>query len=265
MYSPSRIALKYFKYLMFSSNGRGHGIHSPFVFEFIQKVLNDKKQYPEYAAIEKARKKLLHDKTPVPVEDFGAGTSVSGSGNTKTVASVATNSAKPPRYAQLLFRMSRYYAPQNTLELGTSLGISTAYLAAGNSNMVITGEGNKALASIAKTQLDALGYPHVKIITGHFDHTLPQMLAAMPRVDIAFMDGNHRKIPTLKYFNLLLPKLSPSAAIVIDDIHWSEEMESAWKTIKEDPRVMLTADLFFLGIVFFRPEFKVKQHFVIRF
>jgi hypothetical protein len=42
-------------------------------------------------------------------------------------------------------------------------------------------------------------------------------------------------------------------------------MERAWAEIKADPRVMLTIDLFFLGLVVMRDEFKVKQDFTIRF
>jgi predicted O-methyltransferase YrrM len=91
------------------------------------------------------------------------------------------------------------------------------------------------------------------------------MLSSLPAVDLAFIDGNHRKLPTLNYFHELLPVLSSASAIVFDDIHWSAEMESAWENIKNHPQVMLTIDVFFMGIIFFRPEFRVKQHFVIRY
>ena len=42
-------------------------------------------------------------------------------------------------------------------------------------------------------------------------------------------------------------------------------METAWNTIRNDPRVYLTIDLFFIGFVFRRDEFKVRQDFIIRF
>jgi len=53
--------------------------------------------------------------------------------------------------------------------------------------------------------------------------------------------------------------------LVFDDIHWSAEMEKAWLEIKSHPSVQYTIDIFFLGFVFFRPDFKVKQNFSIRF
>jgi hypothetical protein len=52
LYSPFQLAKKYLHYYFTASNGKGHGIHSPYVFDFIEKVLNDKKQYECYNNIE---------------------------------------------------------------------------------------------------------------------------------------------------------------------------------------------------------------------
>ena len=130
---------------------------------------------------------------------------------------------------------------------------------------MVTGEGNYAVASIARSNLESVGLTNVRIITGNFDNTLPEMVSALPRIDLAFIDANHRKKPTLTYFSELLKNISDSSVIIFDDIHWSAGMEDAWNEIKKHPSVMLTIDLFFFGLVFFRPEFKVKQHFRIRF
>jgi len=82
---------------------------------------------------------------------------------------------------------------------------------------------------------------------------------------MAFIDGNHRKAPTLDYFNKIMHKTNEYSCIVFDDIHWSREMEEAWEEIKRDDRVKLSIDLFFVGIVFFRKSFLEKQDFMIRF
>ena len=47
--------------------------------------------------------------------------------------------------------------------------------------------------------------------------------------------------------------------IILDDIHWSKEMEGAWEYVQQHPQVTTTIDLFFIGIVFLRKEFKNKQ------
>jgi hypothetical protein len=105
----------------------------------------------------------------------------------------------------------------------------------------------------------------IKSLHGNFDTVLPEVLCAIDTVDLAYVDGNHRLQPTLNYLEQLLQKKSATSIFVFDDIHWSAEMETAWQTIQQHPEVRYTIDLFFLGIVFFRPEFKVKQHFTIRF
>nr|AIA12225.1 Methyltransferase domain protein [uncultured bacterium] len=264
MYPPLTLSFRYLQYWLGAAHGKGHGIHSPFVFDFVQNVLNDKTDYPEYHDVEKLREKLLADNSPVPIEDYGAG-SRSGPGS-KSVAQIARFASKTPKYGKLLFRIARYYKPHYIIELGTSLGVSSAYLAfADKSSVIVTGEGNYAVASLARNNFESLGLTNVRIITGNFDNTLPEMVSAIPHIDLAFIDANHRERPTLTYFNELLKKITDSSVIIFDDIHWSAGMETAWNEIKQHPSVMLTVDLFFFGIIFFRPEFKVKQHFRIRF
>ncbi|MBS1742517.1 MAG: class I SAM-dependent methyltransferase [Bacteroidetes bacterium] len=265
MYTSFQLAKKYLQYYLTASNGKGHGVHSPFVFNFITKVLNDRTQYEEYNAIELLRKKLLSDKNAIEVEDFGAGSSVIKS-NQRLIGKIAVSSLKPKKYAQLLYRIARYYQPSVIVELGTSLGITTAYLAQANKKAhVYTLEGARSIAAIARSNFHTLSLSNVTITEGNFSVTLPDLLQKLPVVDLAFVDGNHRKEPTLQYFQQLLLKTSPQSILVFDDIHWSKEMEEAWEIIQQHPSVTLSIDLFFIGLVFFSPEYKVKQEFTIRY
>jgi predicted O-methyltransferase YrrM len=84
-------------------------------------------------------------------------------------------------------------------------------------------------------------------------------------LDLAFIDGNHRKQPTLQYFESLLMRSGKSTILIFDDVHWSAEMEAAWSEIMEHPAVTCTIDLFFIGLVFLNNDLKVKQHFAVRF
>jgi predicted O-methyltransferase YrrM len=263
MYSPLRLAQKYLRYYLTADNGKGHGIHSPFVFDFITKVLNDRTRYPAYDAIEELRRRLRTDDTPLEVQDLGAGSAYEST-RTRSIADIARRAAKSPRLGQLLYRVARHYRPATVLELGTSLGLSTAYLAAGAPESVVyTIEGAPAIAAVAERNLRSLQLPAM-VLKGAFDEILPSLLPSIAP-DLVFIDGNHRMEPTLRYFNALLPQVPARSILIFDDIHWSAEMEAAWTRIKADPRVLLTIDLFFLGFVIFREEFKVKQHFTIRF
>jgi predicted O-methyltransferase YrrM len=265
MYSPFQLAIKYLRYYFTASNGKGHGVHSPFVFDFIQHVLRDKKQYDCYYKIESARKELLSNKKIIEVEDFGAGSTVIKS-NQRVIKDIAASSLKPKKYAQLLYRMVKYYQPTTILELGTSFGITTSYLASGNySAKVYTCEGAKEIATIAKQNFSILNFNNIDVVQGDFAITIPILFDQLKMIDFAFIDGNHRKAPTLAYFSKLLNRSTNSTILIFDDIHWSVEMEQAWEEIKQHPSVTLSIDLFFIGIVSINPAIKVKQHFTIRY
>jgi predicted O-methyltransferase YrrM len=240
-------------------------MHSPFVFEFIAKVLNDKTVYPEYEKAESLRNQLLNDNTVLEVEDFGAG-SVIDKKNKRSISSIAKNAAKPKKFAQLLFRMVKYYQPATILELGTSLGITTSYLSLARPGArLITMEGSKEIAEVAKRNFRDLEIRNIEITEGNFDNTLSSVVRGLSTVAFVFIDGNHRQEPTERYFKELLTKTSNDSILVFDDIHWSSEMEEAWETIKDNAAVTCSIDLFFIGIIFFRKEFKEKQYFAIRF
>lgn len=265
MYSAFQLTLKYLRYYLVASNGKGHGMHSPFIFHFITKVLSDKKHYKEYEVAENHRKKLLKDQTILVVEDFGAGSSINKT-NKRTIASIAKNAAKSPKYGQLLFRIVKEYKPETIIELGTSLGITTSYLALANKKThVITMEGSGAIADRAANNFKLLDLTNIDQIVGNFDDILQPVIEHLSFVNMVFIDGNHRREPTERYFEQLLSKINNDSILIFDDIHWSSEMEEAWETIKKNEAVRCSIDLFFIGIVFFRKEFKEKQHFVIRF
>jgi len=265
MYSSFQLAKKYLKYYVNAQNGKGHGVHSPFVFDFIIHVLNDKSEYEIYKRIEPLREKLLQNNSTIDVEDFGAGSAVIPF-NTRKVSAIARSSLKNKKFAKLLYRIVKYYKPQSVIELGTSFGITTCYIANGNKNAnVNTFEGSKEIAKIARQNFAIANLENINLIEGNFQDTFSNALQNITNVDLAFIDGNHRRDATIDYFLSLLKKSTSTSIFIFDDIHWSAEMEEAWKLIQEHDSVTLTIDLFFIGLIFFNPDFKVKQHFKIRF
>ena len=266
MYSTLTLGFKYLKYLVTAANGKGHGIHSPFVYNFIEKVLNDKLYYPEYLQIEKLRSQLLKSNETINVEDLGAGSYAKDNARVRKIADIARLAAKPRKYAQLLFRIVRYYKYVNLLELGTSLGLTSAYLAsASQEGRLLSIEGSPEIAKLAQKNFSQLALNNVRILNGNFDELLNTALSEIVQPDLIFFDGNHRFEPTLRYFKQCLPFAQQETVFIFDDIHWSDEMEQAWKTIQQDEAITCTIDLFFIGLVFFNPAFKEKQHFTIRF
>ncbi len=164
----------------------------------------------------------------------------------------------------MLQRLADYLGSENILELGTNLGLTTAALAAAKSTRkIISIEGDAGLASIAKKNLEKLDLKG-EIITGSFDEKLEVVLMKFDQIDMAYLDGNHRKAPTLAYFNSILNKTDQNSIIVVGDIHWSKEMEAAWNEIISHPAVCVTVDIFDMGLVFFRKEM-TPEHFIIKY
>lgn len=265
MYSSFQLAKKFTEYYITAANGKGHGIHSPFVFDFVVNVLNDKKKYRCYDLVETLRKELLANNATIEVEDFGAGSAVIPFQKRK-VNAIAASSLKNKKFAQLLFRIVKCYKPATIVELGTSFGTTTCYLACANEDAkVFTLEGSKSIGEIARVNFKKLNLPNIYFEQGNFEQSFPALLQKINTIDFLFIDGNHRRDATLFYFHECLKKSTPSSIFIFDDIHWSAEMEQAWDLVKQHPSVTLTIDLFFIGIVFFNPDFKVKQDFVIRY
>jgi predicted O-methyltransferase YrrM len=179
--------------------------------------------------------------------------------------SIAKTSEKPQKWQLVLYRiLNVYFQNATVLELGTSLGITTAYLAAAESkNNIVTFEGCLEIASVARQNFDELGLLNVSLKVGNIDETLPKYLKGISSVGLVFFDANHRYEPTMRYFELCLEKADESTIFIFDDIYWSKEMRKAWEEIKEYEAVRQTLDFYQVGIVMFRKS-QPKQHFRLR-
>ena len=264
-YNTFTLIYKYISYLWKASNGQGHGVHSPFVYAFIKNVLNTKSKGERIDAIELYRQQLLKNQKKISILDLGASADSKGN-KSSTVAQIAKGSLKTKKYSTLLSRIVAYFQPHQVLEMGTSLGITTCYLAEGAPNAsVVTMEGAPTVAEEALNTFKKLGYQNIQLIEGDFDQNLPNYLQSSSTIGIAYVDGNHRYTPTMQYFNMLLAKSDEQSIFIFDDIHWSKEMEKAWAEIKADPRISLTIDLFYIGMVFLKKGNKEKENFIIKF
>ncbi|HND45480.1 MAG TPA: class I SAM-dependent methyltransferase [Chitinophagales bacterium] len=240
-------------------------IHSPFLYKIITEVF-EKTEIPErFKKIEIVRNELLQNQNIIEVEDFGAGSKKFKSNNRK-IADIAKISLKKQKYAQLLSQLIVHFNSKNIIELGTSLGITTSYLALAHEKTKVTSiEGCKATADIAQQNFDKLNIKNVKLVVGKFDDVLHSTLDKNETFDFVFIDGNHRELAVVEYFKTILPYCNNDTVIAIDDIHWSEDMEEAWQFIKNHENVTVSIDIFEMGFVFIRKENIQKSHCVIQY
>lgn len=238
-------------------------IHSPLAAELTRLLLHDRRAYYVFSQARILRETLKRQSQSIVSGDLGAESRAMPKAN-RTIGRIARFTAISERSGKWLFRLVNWRKPQTMLELGTSLGISTLYQAAGAQKAnFMSVEGRPELAIRAQQQMVLLGYSNVKIINGLFSETLPHVLSVMQTIDYLFIDGDHRYEPTLQYFETCLPFLHSQSVVVVADIYWSGEMERAWKSLRQHPRVSLSLDLFDLGILFFRTDRPQAEHFSI--
>lgn len=237
-----------------------HGIHSPFVYEFIEQVIQNRSGLGAANEVESLRRDLLNDQSLINYDDFGA----TGQSGHFTVSKICKKAAKSPLYTRLLYRISKKYKPTNILELGTSLGISASALATGNRNShIISIEGSKEITEKAKANFEKLNLDSVQVIHGLFDEVLPTILINDIKFDLIYIDGNHSYEATKRYVEMLKPFLADQACIILDDIHWSAGMEKIWDELVNNSEITLSIDLFQIGLIWInRPQ--PKEHFVLR-
>jgi predicted O-methyltransferase YrrM len=245
-------ALRYLKYLIFSRHRNGYGIHSPFVFNLVSDIFRNKTGPDIVCSIEKIRKRLLADSRSIIVNDLGAGSKKMKS-SLRKVSEIARYSAVTMKYGILLSNMANAFGKPVILEFGTSLGISTMYMAAlCPESTVITMEGCTAISEIASDNFKEAGFKNIRIINGSFDDILPQIRNEKNCPGLVFIDGNHRKEPVISYFNQVADMSDSNSVVIIDDINSSGEMAEAWHEIKNHKNVTLSVDIFRMGMVFFR-------------
>ena len=276
-------------------NTGGEGVHSPYLFEWVRMVMMDKNAYYIWGEIERCREKMLRDERELEFVDYGSAIKSRSLENgseaayslefrdVRRVCDIARRSLAKRKYAQMLSRLvnwlgsplltspSRGGIGDETLEdrkgltiveLGTSLGVTTAYMAAMDSrNRVVTFEGCEAVANMAKENWKALNINNIECRVGEID--VEELVGDIEHLDVAFIDANHTYVSTCEYFDVLAGKVREKSVIVVDDIHYSEEMEKAWKAICADERVTSTIDLYQMGLVFFDKHYW-KRHYTMR-
>ena len=84
---------------------KGFGVHSPFAFSFITRVVDERWEYYCYQDIELIRKQLVqHENRPVRHEIKRS-------------------------HGELLFRVVNYFKPRKLIQFGSPAGIGTLYMA----------------------------------------------------------------------------------------------------------------------------------------
>jgi predicted O-methyltransferase YrrM len=258
-------AAAYLRYLILSSHRKGHGIHSPFVFDLVSRIFRNKLDHDIVLYIEKVRKKMISDQRIIEINDLGSGSVRNRKDKTRRVSEIARYSSVSKKHCILLSNMAREFGEPCIIELGTSLGISSMYMALNCPDTILhTIEGCSERAKIAAENFEQARIKNIILYNRSFDEVLPEILDLCPKPGLVFIDGNHRRESLLRYFSMIAERSDNRTVVMVDDIYLSPEMELAWNEIKVHSKVSVTIDVHSMGIVFFRKGIN-SNHFVVRY
>lgn len=252
-------AQQYFKFLYNASKSKHR--NNAFINALVNNCFKNNNYYPEFSTLKDYKTQLLQNKNTIKVTDFGAGSRVFKS-NEREVFKIAKTAGITTKRAQTLFKIVKFLNVNNSLELGTSLGIGTTAISLANSQgKVTTIEGCPETAKVALQQFNKFNLKNIDLKVDTIENQIQQL--QHNNFDLIYFDGNHQKQATLNYFNQLLPTVNENSILIFDDIHWSKSMTEAWNTIKQHPKVTYTIDTFFWGLVGFKSE-ALKTHHTIK-
>ena len=237
-------------------------VHSPFVYDFIENIFEKTTYLPPLSQIERERKNLLKDQRIFSKIDFGAG-SKKGKNALRMVSEEAKHSLTPAWQCRFLFNLVQHYKPENMVELGTSLGISTLYQALGNPKARFWSiEGNHFIHTQAKRTIEKfeLEIPPI-LLLGSFRQHLKTCLDQLGQLDYIFIDGDHQSKSLLDYYQICSSYLHQDSIMIIHDINWSKDMQDGWQRICKEEAVTLSINLYYLGILFFRKGLGQKRDY----
>ena len=239
-----------------------HGVHSPLVFELTDQVLSPKNTALEFAVLLDVRKQLLKNFNEIEVQDFGAGSRKS-KGSKRRICDIAKSALAPKAQAEAFFKIARKFQPETIVEMGTSLGLTTLYFSKALPNaQILTLEGSPEIAAFANQLFIQEKASNITLHIGEFSSTIPTILGLGKKIDLLYIDGNHRYDATMRYIDVFREKLSENALIILDDIYWSKEMTTAWQELIARKEYSLSLDFYHFGILFLEKRM-TKEHFVL--
>lgn len=258
-YNKIQYAAAYARYL--AAGKSRWSVHSPFLYEVIEKVIRNKTHDHKLAPLLRWQDSLRNNPDWLAWDELGAGKRR----NRRRINRFYRQTVRPFSQYRILSGLVRFSEAREVLELGTGLGLSTLALAAsGGHARVHSIEGNKALYDFVRIHSAPYHSGNIEFHHGRIGSTLALVLPKIGKVDLVFLDGNHRYHPTIRYYDLLRPFLHEASMLVLDDIHWSRGMEWAWEELSARPEVGLSVDLFHFGLLFFRQDLE-KRHFILRY
>ena len=272
----------------------GYGIHSPFVFDLITNVIEERRLYYCYEQLHTVRLQLLQDKRKItvryrtisenkPTADLETSTPATVRNQTMTIKKAIETYCYTETEDRLLFRLANYFQPKTILVIGSEFGLTPLYLTAFTKETTcIVIEPESSIATIAQEYLKKYALANIVfpvledkhigsperfdfIIWSHSFTPFP-INKPTGNSSIHQPDFKSASIPSfdealsLVNFDRFLPYINDESVMIISGIHASSNRRKVWNAICVHPKVTVTIDLYHFGIVFFNPKLHQKTY-----
>lgn len=254
-----RHLISYIKYCFTSGHQHGFGIHSPYLFHLVTRIIEEDLPYYKYSLIEKVRKLMSQVDERIGVFNDD------GTKRLRKIKSVVGDYAITPKYGQLLFRLVNYYKPSVILEYGTTCGISTMYMAAPNSKTSVYSLSKQPeMADLSQSMCERIAMHNIKRSKAtDLMAEAQRLVQEMPEDDFLYINSaTPAEVSTL--VNLRMARNGKRFFIVVPNPYTTDEMWNVWQALKADERVKLSINIFNLGILIANENLQ-KEDFILRF
>ncbi|MDR2691447.1 MAG: class I SAM-dependent methyltransferase [Dysgonamonadaceae bacterium] len=212
---------------------KGFGVHSPFIYNLITKVIEENIPYYVFDEIEHFRKGLALRKE-----------------------------TQHKNYGALLFRVIHFFKCRTILQIRAYTGVLTLYLslASRKNSACYALEEHSDWLDAVKVFAGQHRLENLHWMEGDYADNLRKLKAIIPTFDLIFINRLGNAKQTAETVELTRSFIGEKSILIIDGIYKNKAMRTLWEKVKHFPETSVTIDLFALGIIFFDKKLH-KQHY----
>lgn len=214
------------------SHRKGYGVHSPFVYTLITRVIEEDAAYYAYDDITEERNAVK-----------------------STLDSKRQNTLIPLKTAKLLFRIINRFKPAKILECGTSYGISTSVmqLAAPNAQ-IFTIEPDEA-------RREYLASPNPQIQAGgSYSEEIPEICGKEGNPEFIYIREHAKADEYRQIFTAISSSISDTTVIFAEGMHKTEEIYHLFNQMAKHEKIKIFMDMYDIALFIASPKLNKERY-----